>query len=130
MAKRRSISMKAYMRAWVAVSLLVLWSLATATGFLLWLAPHGPRSGRVPLLLGLTKHSWGDVHFWVCIAAVAVTVVHLTIDWRALKACVSHLTNVHRHGTQIAAHSGRAIEHPIKEKGNENVTAKKKRRTA
>ena len=37
----------AYVRAWVAVALPVTWSPVAATGFLLWLAPDGPRSGRI-----------------------------------------------------------------------------------
>ncbi len=114
MLKQRSIPMKAYVRAWVAVSLLVLWSLATATGVLLWFAPHGPRSGRIPLLLGLTKQGWGDVHFWICVMAVAVTVLHLVIDWKALKACVGHLTSVHRHGTHIVTRTKRTAKLPAK----------------
>jgi hypothetical protein len=96
MDRRNSINAKAYVRAVVAVLLLVFWSLAFLTGWLLWFAPHGPRSGRIPLLFGLTKPMWGDVHFWLCLAASAVTVVHLTIDWKALKGCLRYLTTAHR----------------------------------
>jgi hypothetical protein len=85
-----------YARAVVAIGLLSTWGLTAATGLLLWLAPTGPRSGRRELLLGLTKQSWGDVHFSLSLLAVAVTIVHLTIDWRAFRACVRHLTSTQR----------------------------------
>src|SRR6476660_8545529 len=90
----RPVNRKMQIRVWVAFALLVLWGLAACSGFLLWLAPEGPRSGYLVLLLGLTKRQWGEVHFWLSVAASLVTVVHVAIDWRALRACVRYLTNV------------------------------------
>jgi len=58
--------------------------------------PTDQRSGRIPLLFGLTKSSWGDFHFWFSILAGLVTVLHLTIDWKALRACVRYLVTTHR----------------------------------
>ncbi|MGE3913677.1 MAG: DUF4405 domain-containing protein [Chloroflexota bacterium] len=95
----RPAIVKARIRAVVAILLLAAWIIAAATGFLLWLAPTGPRSGQIPLLLMLTKSAWGDIHFWVSVLASAITVVHITIDWRALCGCVRHLTSVHRDAT-------------------------------
>lgn len=92
---RQHAQRKARMRALIAIALIVLWGLAAMTGFLLYLAPTGPRSGRL-ILLFLTKAQWGDVHFWMSIAASAITIVHIAIDWRALKACVRYLTSVDR----------------------------------
>jgi hypothetical protein len=94
--RHRALNLKAYVRAWIAMTLIVVWSLATFSGFLLWLAPSGPRSGWRVLFLGLTKHQWGDVHFWVSVAALGVTMAHVVIDRRALYSCIRHLTNVHR----------------------------------
>jgi len=82
---------KAYTRSLTAVSMLVLWGLSALSGFLLWLAPSGPRSGRMLLFLGLTKREWGDWHFWFSILAIAVTVVHLVIDWKGFKRSISYL---------------------------------------
>lgn len=92
----RSAEFKARVRAVVAILLMVTWTVAAASGFLLWLAPTGPRSGQIPLLLMLTKSAWGDIHFWVSVLASAITVVHITIDWRALRSCARHLVSVHR----------------------------------
>jgi hypothetical protein len=76
--------------------LITVWSLVALTGLLLWLAPSGPRSGRQLLLLGLTKGEWGDVHFWIGVATAVVTLIHLIIDWRALRGVIRYLTSVHR----------------------------------
>jgi hypothetical protein len=93
--RHSNAQMKARIRALVALALIVTWSLAAITGFLLYVAPTGPRSGRMIILL-LTKAQWGDVHFWMSIVAMIVTVVHTMIDWKALKACVRFLVNTQR----------------------------------
>ncbi len=93
--RRRRAQRQALLRSVVAVSLIVTWAVAAFSGFMLYLAPHGPRSGRISVFL-LTKGEWSDVHFWVSVLAIGVTLVHLTIDWRALKACVRYLVSVNR----------------------------------
>jgi cytochrome b len=96
MGKRRPIKIKIYARALVAVLLIALWSLIGFSGLALWLAPSGPRSGTQSLLLGLTEGKWSDVHFWIAVAAFVVTVVHIIIDWKALRGVVGYLTSTHR----------------------------------
>lgn len=91
-AHRRKAQMKAHIRAVIAVALLVTWSLAALTGFLLYFAPDGPRSGQMLMLL-LTKAQWGDIHFWVSVAATMLTGAHIAVDWRALKGCLRHLVS-------------------------------------
>lgn len=95
-ADKQGSNPKVYARAWVAVSLIVLWTSVTLSGLLLHFAPHGPKAGWHVLFLGLTKREWGDIHFWLSMATVLLTVVHIAIDRRALVACVRHLTAVRR----------------------------------
>ena len=90
------VKVKVYVRAVVAMMLITVWSLVALTGLLLWLAPSGPQSGRQLLLLELTKSEWGDIHFWIGMATVAVTLVHVVIDWRALRGVIRYLTSIHR----------------------------------
>lgn len=98
-ALRRPIHLRTYARSAVAVLLLAAWPITAASGLLLWLAPEGQRSGQMVLLFDLTKHQWGDVHFWLSITAVSVTLVHVLIDWRALGGCVRYLVRAHRRNT-------------------------------
>jgi hypothetical protein len=96
MQRSRPVRVKLYARAVVGIMLIAVWSLVALSGLLLWSAPSGPRSGRLPLLLGLTKGEWGDVHLWTAVAAAVVTVVHLVIDWQALRGVIRYLVSVHR----------------------------------
>lgn len=93
--RHRPSAQKARLRALIAMTLIVLWVLAALTGFLLYVAPAGPRSGGLIMFI-LTKAQWADVHFWLSVAASLVTIMHIVIDWKALTACVRFLTSVER----------------------------------
>jgi Domain of unknown function (DUF4405) len=80
------------LRAVTGIALLVTWGLATVTGVLLEITPQGPRAGQ-QTLLGLTQRTWGDLHWWVSVAAVTVTVAHLVLDWRTFRGCLRALTH-------------------------------------
>ena len=99
MKERRPIKVKVYARAVTAIMLITVWSAGALTGGLLWLAPSGRQAGKQVLLFGLTKSEWGDVHFWIGVAIVAVTIIHLIIDWKALRGVIRYLTSVHRSPT-------------------------------
>ncbi|MFH1015611.1 MAG: DUF4405 domain-containing protein [Chloroflexota bacterium] len=96
MQTRRPIKVKVYVRAVVAILLITVWALVAVTGFLLWLAPEGRQSGQSILALGLTKQEWGDVHLWIAVAVFIVTVVHIIIDWKALRGVIRYLVSAHR----------------------------------
>ena len=100
-ALRRPIHLKTYARSVIAVLLLTAWPIVAASGLLLWLAPEGQRAGQATLLFDLTKHQWTDVHFWLSISAVSVTLVHVLIDWRALRGCLRYLVSAHQRGKSI-----------------------------
>lgn len=50
-------------------------------------------SGNRLEVLGLSRHEWGDVHYWVALAMVVAAVAHLVLNWRWLQkiASASHL---------------------------------------
>src|SRR5690554_1301874 len=51
-----------------------------ATGVLLrFTLPPG--SGHDRTLWQLTRHQWGDLHFWLALAVVAIILVHLWLHW-------------------------------------------------
>ena len=93
--QHRRSRVKTRIRAVIASALIVFWTISALTGFLLYIAPTGQRSGRL-ILLFLTKAAWGDVHFWISLAAGIVTIIHIIIDWKALKACVRFLVSTER----------------------------------
>ncbi len=53
----------------------------TSSGILLrYLLPPG--SGRWSAVWGMTRHEWGEVHFWVSMFFFAVLAFHLLQHWR------------------------------------------------
>jgi hypothetical protein len=96
MAEKRPIKPKIYARAVIAIALIIVWILSAFSGLILWLAPEGRQAGRQLLLFDITKQNWGEIHFWICVAVVIVTVLHITIDWKALRGVIRYLTSVHR----------------------------------
>ncbi len=96
MSPKRPFKFKLYLRAVTAILLLVTWGLITLSGILIYLAPTGQRSGQATLFLGLSKSTWNDIHFWLGVATVAVTVIHIIIDWKALFGLIRYLVSMHR----------------------------------
>lgn len=80
-------------RAAIGITLIAVWTVATLTGILLYVTPEGRKAGQNEVLLGLAKTTWGDIHWWVSLAAVGVTIVHVVVDWRTFRACVRHITH-------------------------------------
>ncbi|QYY35439.1 DUF4405 domain-containing protein [Ruficoccus sp. ZRK36] len=72
---------------------LLLWLSAcflAATGFALkWRFPHGGGhrggSGGPPVMLGLDKHEWVDLHTWVGVGFAVLILAHLYLAWPWLK---------------------------------------------
>ena len=96
MSKKRPIKPKVYARAIIAISLITVWILSAFSGLILWLAPEVRQAGKQPLLFGIIKSEWGEIHFWICVTVVIVTIVHIIIDWKALRGVIRYLTSVHR----------------------------------
>jgi len=79
-------------RALVAVFLIVFWFYPISTGFLLYFTKHTP--GNIPILFGLTRSVWKDLHFWLSVIAFIITIIHIIVDWKALIASIRYLINV------------------------------------
>ena len=96
MSEKRPINTKVYARAIIAIALIVGWILSAFSGLILWLAPEGQRAGQRELLFGITKENWGDIHFWICVAVMVITIVHVIVDWKALRGVIRYMDSVHR----------------------------------
>jgi len=49
------------------------------TGLLIWFVLP-PRAGS-PAWLGLDRHAWGEVHFGIAMALIALALVHVALHW-------------------------------------------------
>lgn len=101
MAIKRPVNVKLYTRAITAIALIVSWTLSAFSGLILWLAPEVRQAGQQELLFDITKQSWGEIHFWICIVVVAVTIIHIVIDWKALRGILRYMTSVHRDSSKL-----------------------------
>ncbi len=95
------VNPKIYVRAIIAVILLIVWFLVAVSGVILWLAPEGPRSGRVPLLFDLTKSEWKEVHLWIAAVTLLITVIHIIVDWKTLCAVIRYMVSTHRDNSNL-----------------------------
>ena len=95
--------LRIWARAVVDIALVLAWLPATLTGILLWdpagFTPTGPGRGEREMLWGYTTHQWGDIHWWVCVAAVALTLAHIALDFKAFQGAMKYL--VHAHGVPV-----------------------------
>jgi hypothetical protein len=92
----RRIKFKVYIRAVIAIMMLIFWVLVGISGLVLWLAPEGQRSGRIPLLFDLTKSDWSEVHLWIAVITLMITVVHVIVDWKTLRAVIKYMVSIHQ----------------------------------
>ena len=90
------INLKIYVRSIIAIVMLVVWLVVGISGVILWLAPEGQRSGRIPLLFDMTKSDWEEIHLWLAAIMVVITIIHVIVDWKTLKAVIKYMVSVHR----------------------------------
>jgi len=83
--------MKQKIRGLVSIGLLIFWGISAISGFVLYLAPEGQRSGKAILLFGLAKYEWSQFHIWTSFLALGITILHIIIDWKILIAVVKYL---------------------------------------
>ncbi len=82
--RRQRNQARAYQRALVNIALIVAWSMVVLTGLLLYVLPKGQHAGQTVYVL-LTRAGWEELHFWIGLVAVLVTLTHISLDWCALK---------------------------------------------
>lgn len=57
---------------------------------------YGYRGGRGPSegareLWSMTRHEWGDIHFYMSVVFVALILIHLALHWTWIKCCFKSL---------------------------------------
>jgi hypothetical protein len=84
----RRTSWRARSRPYVTLTLLVVWALVPLTALIAHLAREDSIRHRG---LGGGITAWTEVHWWLGIVAVAVTILHLTINWAIVKGQLARL---------------------------------------
>jgi hypothetical protein len=72
----------------LALTLVVLGIVEAVTGFVLWLVlPSGGGAGRYGIereFINISRQTWIDIHDWIAVALIVVTLIHLCIHWKWL----------------------------------------------
>ncbi len=46
----------------------------------------GRREHAIDLYWGLSRHEWGEIHFWLALAFLVLLIVHLILHWNFIRA--------------------------------------------
>jgi len=49
---------------------------------------HGASERTIQLLWGWTRHEWGQIHYWIAYAMMAVLALHLVLHWKWIVSVV------------------------------------------
>ena len=44
-----------------------------------------PRSGQSIEILGMSRHEWGDIHFYITFIFLAILSIHLILHWKFIR---------------------------------------------
>jgi hypothetical protein len=81
--------MKSRTHFWLDLLTAFVFAAMVGTGVLQrWVLPRG--SSRVGLTwLGLERHDWADIHFWLATLILALVILHLALHWSWVRTCWS-----------------------------------------
>jgi len=72
---------KVMINYWLDLLALVAFALLTSTGVLMeYTLPE--RSGQRYTVLGLSRHEWGDLHFYIALSLFATLSLHILLHWK------------------------------------------------
>ena len=58
-----------------------MWSLAVSGLLLAFVIPSGKGPEVSKYFLGIRRHAWGDIHFYVALSLLAILVLHVWLNW-------------------------------------------------
>jgi uncharacterized membrane protein len=76
-----------------------------ATGYILRF-PLPPGTNRTLTMWGLTRHRWGDIHYWISFALLAFVAIHLVLHWNWVVTVVGKRLRLVRQPHPSMLHSG------------------------
>ena len=71
------------------ITFLVMWGLITTGLLMKYVLPPG--TGHRLAVSGMTRHDWGEVHFWLAVSACALALVHVWLHWQWVCATTRRL---------------------------------------
>jgi len=67
------------------ILLLISFIVSAGSGVFMWFVfPSGEKTGR-KVVMGLSKHDWGDIHAYVSFLMIALIIIHLIQYWPFFK---------------------------------------------
>lgn len=89
---------KVWINFWVDLAMFVsMIGIAGIGAILQWVLPPGSGGGgygfgrgagygrEILTVLGMTRHDWGDVHFWLGVVFLLLLLVHIVLHWKWIK---------------------------------------------
>lgn len=59
----------------------ILFTFLLTTGMLIYFVLP-PQSGHLKTVLALSRHQWGEIHFYIALTLVLALIVHFTLHWK------------------------------------------------
>jgi mono/diheme cytochrome c family protein len=78
-----------------------------ATGYILHF-PLPAGTNKTLVLWGLSRHQWGEVHFWISLALLVVLLIHLVLHWQWVVSVVAKQFGA-REGCRVSSFRSGAI---------------------
>jgi hypothetical protein len=98
-----------YVRSVVAIAMIATWAVSAVSGIALWLAADGRGAFELPAALGLTKHTWDDIHVVASFLAIGLTLVHVTVMRRGVLSYARLVLTGQRSTSTRAARRPKAV---------------------
>ena len=105
---------RAHVNALIDLAAFIAFILLLSTGFILeYQLPPGSGSleghgwGRgasqrtISLVWGLTRHEWGEFHYWIAVAMLAILAAHIVLHWKWI-VCTLRGTHTDASGYRLA----------------------------
>ncbi len=61
----------------------------------------GQGAGYVKSLWSMTRHEWGDVHFYMVVVFIVLMLIHLALHWTWIKCYLKSLFSLSKRGSDL-----------------------------
>lgn len=89
------------------VGLLLMWGLLVTGLLIKYILPPG--SGHFLAVSGMTRHDWGEIHFWMAVGVCVVVFLHVLLHWQWVCATTRKLVAGSGDGEYVGRKGWRAV---------------------